>query len=467
MLRRGDDPRLVAEQRATVLHHLASTKAALRDLNRGDPTALFEYIVPPEEEGTQPPLCLVNGNLDNCFVGTPTSKTPTSGTGSVFQAVGSPDFAHSTVTAISLTGVGAYVAPISTNGDFQNKLIHSKTITYPALTCLTTQALKSTTVHQLSAGTGVAWFSLSVSGQRLSSDSAGCTALAVAADRTTLGRNDFTNLSIGGKPATCGALTVVSSNPDVAAASNLQGDIWGIYSGSRGSATITARCADGSGGYVSITVDYPVDPIVESTGGGEDDTGFTNCSYWVWRDKWTGEWLSAPFILCPGQEPPPCCFSKSRRGPDVLVVGRDPLAMDGQSSAARQASRKTRNSAQVLFVGMTGPGAPSRAAVQLDPSGEADAIVFVNLVQAVAEDIESAIIAVSHSFNSDDTAPSNGELSLENQAFNGKIKGQPVKRSVEILGRLKDKSRNDEVAGRTGRVLKVQVDLQEVRKHER
>jgi len=279
-LGRGGDSAVIQARRQRAVSDLAALLERLHQLDNSQRPAEAELV----DEGMEPPPCFLNGNLDGCFFDWYTTLT-IGGTGTVYQQTFSI-FHHNTTTF--LTDNGATYGNPRTTSNFGLTPFHYAAIAFTAPNCNTAgHEIKGTTSHRVSIGI----FDLGeIEGHQQSNDRAVCFRkyLTVSVSPSSIGPNSVANVTVSHLPASGCALTVTSSNTDVATIQDL-GGYYNALSGQPGITTITASCSDGSSGSAPLTVtsddDHPdVYEAAGDTGEGGVCADENTYYWWHWNE---------------------------------------------------------------------------------------------------------------------------------------------------------------------------------------
>lgn len=254
---------------------------------------------------TEMPPCVVNGSLDGCFTEATTSIT-TSGTGNVSQRA-TIYSAHSTSTVI--TDNGSFLGSPVTTGSYLSNLSHSKSISFTAPNCQSgNHELLAVTTHSISISVLDVG---NLSDNTFSNDRATCgpTFLTVRVSPSTIGYNSIAGITIENLPPSCseGAVTVTSSNSEVAWVEQWGTNWLAKSSWGGGSVTITARCPDGRAGSATLTVSGSTgnpDQYKKAEGGGGGDSECEGDN-WYYHMRWNYgrneyEWTGG-MVCLPGE----------------------------------------------------------------------------------------------------------------------------------------------------------------------
>jgi hypothetical protein len=468
LLDHGADTALIAERREHVENELPTLQRELRaigivslertDVSKGLPTVpdqpLKHEAYVGEVPASQAPACLYILGLNDCFLDW-YSTVDYHGSGTVYQSAAGV-FHHNTSTTIWDNGSQIGIPKTTANFGLQPTWSSPYSFSPSDPNCFNADHnITETTSHHISLGitdVGLA------EGSQESNDHSQCFRkyLTVSLSPATISVGANATVSVGHLPSGICGLSISGSNADVASTQDYGNGILAATGLEAGTASITAKCSDGTSGSAVLTVkddQCNLDPATSvgrlhaldcsstppSGGGAGDDS---DCGWYEWEISFDGgvtwEPDGAPFWYCPGG------------GEAATAIGR------GTGATSRPAA--SDSTYQISLFGTSLPGSQTVMAYR-DFRGHHEPIVVVDTSRATATELEAVLQALSEvaTFAPSDTRATGGRL--QSQATPGSLmaKGREASEDAKLLRDLAKSPITDVDGLGQGRLMQASV----------
>jgi hypothetical protein len=311
-LDKDKDTDAISQRRKLLQGFLETLEQQLAHVSRQRP-ALFEETREPVEA----PACILNGNLNGCFLVT-NHSIATDGTGFLLQLTSIGNGSQSAV--VNIVDNGSQGTPFSMGPPFYTAGF-SKNFTFPAPNCnAAAHNLQSAALHQVSMNVLDVG---QVSGSRTSTATANCSfqGIVVTVNPKTIGRNASANVTLSHLSDNCSEASVTSSNSDIATVLSAGNNQFYVSDGgTQGTATITASC-DGHSGTTTLIVKYTDDESFNAPAyGGPSDCAPEDTYEW-YHNFGDGYWVDMGDVCLKSSSPAPLL----QTGSESILEDSDPI----------------------------------------------------------------------------------------------------------------------------------------------
>jgi hypothetical protein len=187
---------------------------------------------------------------------------------------------------------------------------------------------------------------------------------------------------------------------------------------------------------------------------------------WQIQDPSDGSWhnVGNPFYLCPGDIPPQIWDTSVGSKQRITMSGGGPGSSVMKTGTAPPTTPSPKK-VPVLVLGTDGLGGDAVTAVYVDPDVTGGMVLMVDTLTANARDVERALNGVAYlAFG--DPQPAEGGRIAGGFSGNFRRKGTPAgaEKGAKILRDLGNSRQTGSAHGKTGRALRISVDLTQPKK---